>query len=76
MAGVSPMPQDEMPSWVVAATVGIKGDRYYQAKLGEYQGQYFYMYEEAPIEIGDGWTPVYSVLVEEWRWGDTGEPLQ
>ncbi len=75
MGALDPHPENEQPSWALAKYSGLQNNRSMTAILGEHDGRYFYIREEYPAEAGDGWFPIRSLLLNQWRWTDTGEPL-
>lgn len=46
------------------------------AVLGVRHGRYFFIVTHFPGEYGDGFGPRAARILDEWRWEDTGEPLQ
>lgn len=46
-----------------------------QLCIGEHVGRPFYMLAHYPAEYGDGFGPRLNVLLDEFRWRGTGEPL-
>ena len=43
--------------------------------LGRHGDRYFSILYQYPPEFGDGFAPRAAVVLDEWRWSDTGEPL-
>lgn len=44
--------------------------------LGEHAGDAFYLLTHHPAEYGDGFGPRLNVLLDEFRWRDTQQPLR
>ena len=75
MGALEPYPEDEQPAWALAKYTGLQSNRSMTAILAEHSGRYFYIREEYPPEAGDGWYPIRSLILNQWRWNDTGESL-
>ena len=43
--------------------------------LGRHAGRLFHVVVRYPAEYGDGFGPRAGTILDEWRWGDGGEPL-
>ncbi len=66
---------EALPPWALEKYRGLHGDRSMGAILGEHEGRYFYLREEYPVEAGDGWYPLRSLIINQLRWKETGAPL-
>ena len=45
--------------------------------MGEREGRYFYFLVRYPAEYGDGFTPRYNTILEQWQWeGSEGESFE
>lgn len=43
--------------------------------LGRHAGRFFHVIVQYPVEFGDGFLPRARLILDEWRWRDTGQPL-
>ena len=44
--------------------------------LGRHAGRYFYVVTHLPAEAADGFGPRVARMLRDWRWSDTGAPLE
>jgi hypothetical protein len=44
--------------------------------LGRHAGRWFYLVTHLPAEAADGFGPRTARVLREWRWSDTGAPLE
>ncbi|MQA92439.1 MAG: hypothetical protein GEU90_19800 [Gemmatimonas sp.] len=51
------------------------GERAGFVALGWREDRWYYFTAQYPPEFGDGMGPRVGMILEQWRWGDGGEPL-
>jgi len=76
MGALDPVPTGEHPPWALEMYAGRQNHLALVAILAEHDGRYFYIREEYPAEAGDGWHPLRNLIFDQWRWQDSGEPLE
>ncbi|RKL68313.1 hypothetical protein CR203_07475 [Salipaludibacillus neizhouensis] len=79
LGGVEELPSSEIevdvPEWAIASYHHSE-EKFGMLTLGSVDEQFFYIHDQYIIEAGDGWGPRKEVILEEWVWKETGEPLQ
>jgi|GEM_PF-1151365 len=76
MGALDPVPTRKHPPWALEMYAGRQNHLALVAILGEHEGRYFYIREEYPAEAEDGWHPLRTLIFDQWRWQDSGEPLE
>lgn len=67
--------EERVYNWSLDEYAVSSHDEVGRVSLGERAGRFFYILVTYPPEFGDGFGPRSHVLLDEWRWADTGQPL-
>lgn len=75
--GVEELPRDEfeeIPEWAIASYYHSV-ENFGTMTLSSVNDHLFYVHDQYIGDAGDGWGPIKHVILEEWRWKETDEPL-
>lgn len=67
--------EERVYDWSLEEFAFSSNDEVGRVSLGERAGRFFYIFVGYPPEFGDGFGPRSHVVLDEWRWADTGQPL-
>lgn len=67
--------EERVYNWSLDEYAFSSHDEVGRLSLGERAGRSFYILVSYPPEFGDGFGPRSHVVLDEWRWTDTGQPL-
>ncbi|MBB5174016.1 hypothetical protein [Texcoconibacillus texcoconensis] len=65
---------DDLPDWALER-YKLSEEPYGSVTLGEYEDYFFYIVSEYDTEAADGFAHLEAVILDEWEWKETGEPL-
>lgn len=66
---------EDLAAWALAGFVSSDNGMYSEMLVGVEGDYLFYIHSQYGAEAMDGWYPIKQVLLDEWVWKESGEPL-